>query len=73
MEYSEIVLFFLTFMMDPTMNLMRGSHHECERRKYHSPCFGSTYELLNIKIGVYPRLYPVNKTPIFAGFGRGDW
>lgn len=23
----------LTFMMDPTMNLMSGPHHECKRRE----------------------------------------
>ena len=31
----------LTFMVDPTMNLISGHHHECERREYHSPCYRS--------------------------------
>ena len=31
-EDSQIVL-CLTFIMDSTMNLMNGSHHDCERRE----------------------------------------
>ena len=34
-----MVLPSLTFMMDPTMNLMSRPHYECERNEYHSPCF----------------------------------
>ena len=32
----------LTFMIDPTMNLMCGSHYECEMREYHSSYFEDT-------------------------------
>ena len=32
----------LTFIVDPTMNLMSGPHHECEKREYHSSYSGST-------------------------------
>ena len=45
-EYSEMVLPPLTFMVDPTMNLMSRPHHECERREHYSPCSESTLELL---------------------------
>ena len=30
-----MVLPSLTFIVDPTMNLMSGPHHECERREHH--------------------------------------
>ena len=36
----------LTFMVDPTINLMSGPHHECERREHYSLYSGSTSELL---------------------------
>ena len=36
-----MVLSPLTFIVDPTMNLMSGPHHECERKKHHSPYFES--------------------------------
>ena len=30
-----MVLLPLTFMVDPTMNLISEIHHECERREHH--------------------------------------
>ena len=33
-----MVLPSLTFIMDPTMNLISRPHHECERNEHHSPC-----------------------------------
>ena len=35
LEYYEIVFSFLTFIMDPTMNLKSGSYHEYKRMTYH--------------------------------------
>ena len=32
----------LTFVIDPTMNLISEPHHECKRSEHNSPCFGST-------------------------------
>ena len=29
----------LTFMVDPTMNLMSRPHHKCEKREHHSPYY----------------------------------
>ena len=36
-EYEKMMLPPLTFMIDPTMNLMNGPHHECEKREHHCP------------------------------------
>ena len=38
MGYSEMVFSPLTFMVDPTKNLITEFYHECEKRKYHSLC-----------------------------------
>ena len=36
----------LTFIVDPTINLMSVSYHECERREYHFPYSENTKKLL---------------------------
>ena len=36
LKYGEIVFHPLIFMVDLIMNLMSGSHHIYERKKYHS-------------------------------------
>ena len=37
-KYSKIMLIPFIFIVDSTMNLMSGLHHECERRKHYSLC-----------------------------------
>ena len=44
-KYSKIVFSSFTFMVDPTLNLMRGPHHKYERKKYNFSCYESSYEL----------------------------
>ena len=44
-KYSKMVFSSFTFMMDPTLNLMRGPHHKYERKKYNFSCYESSYEL----------------------------
>jgi len=41
MEYEEMVLLTLTFMVNPTMNLMSGHHHKYQGEP-HSLCSGNT-------------------------------
>ena len=38
LEYEEIVLPPLTFVVDPIMNLMSKLYYEYERIEHHSPC-----------------------------------
>ena len=38
LKYSKIMLIPFIFIVDSTMNLMSGLHHECERRKHYSLC-----------------------------------
>ena len=34
-----MMLYFLTFIVDLTMNLMSGFYHKYKRKKYHFLCF----------------------------------
>ena len=44
--YKEMVLHYLTFIVDSIMNLMSKPYHKCERVKHYSLYPGSTQELL---------------------------
>ena len=39
LEYGDVLLSLLTFIVDPTMNLISEIRYECERREHHITVF----------------------------------
>ena len=44
-----MILNFLIFMVDPTMNLINGFRHECEKKEYHFLQFRKKLRITPVK------------------------